>query len=241
MTGGTVKYLLASAGLGFLYVRRDLVADAAPDADRLVRRRGHLQDGHRRLLPGRRCPPLRCRNAAGAEHLRRRRGPLADRGGRARRRSRRTCASLRRRSSPASTSSARTSSRRAIRPAVARSSASARSTPSALVVALAAEGIVASSRDQQPAHRAPSLQHARGRRGRARGALPPSPSACLVPRSRPAVLTAATGSAAPRRAAEPMQTPPQSAIPGAGGMQPGQRPQRLARSPRAAGRTSRLR
>jgi selenocysteine lyase/cysteine desulfurase len=30
MTGGTVKYLLASAGLGFLYVRRDLVADLLP-------------------------------------------------------------------------------------------------------------------------------------------------------------------------------------------------------------------
>ena len=71
VTGGTVKYLLASSGLGFLYVRRELLPELLPLADRLVRRRGHLPDGHLGLLAGRRRPPLRRGHAAGAEHLRR--------------------------------------------------------------------------------------------------------------------------------------------------------------------------
>ena len=54
VTGGTVKYLLASAGLGFLWVRGRAARRAAPDADGLVRRRGHLPDGHLGLLAARR-------------------------------------------------------------------------------------------------------------------------------------------------------------------------------------------
>ena len=50
---------------------------AAPDPDRLVRRRGHLPDGHLRLLAARDRPALRRGDAAGAEHLRRRRRPRA--------------------------------------------------------------------------------------------------------------------------------------------------------------------
>ena len=71
VTGGTVKYLLASAGLGFLWVRREVLAGLTADADRLVRRRGHLPDGHLGLLAARDGPPLRRRHPAGAEHLRR--------------------------------------------------------------------------------------------------------------------------------------------------------------------------
>ena len=72
----------APSGLGFLYVRAGLLPSAAAEPDRLVRRRGHLPDGHLRLLAGRRRAPLRRRHAAGAEHLRRRRGHVDHRGGR---------------------------------------------------------------------------------------------------------------------------------------------------------------
>ena len=53
ITGGTVKYLLASAGLGFLWVRGRCSA-SCPAADRLVRGRGHLPHGHLGLQPARR-------------------------------------------------------------------------------------------------------------------------------------------------------------------------------------------
>ena len=75
VTGGTVKYLLASAGLGFLWVRRRGARQAPADADGLVRRRGHLPHGHLRLFAARDRAPLRRRHPAGAQHLRRRRRP----------------------------------------------------------------------------------------------------------------------------------------------------------------------
>ena len=50
VTGGTVKYLLASAGLGFLYVRASSADGLLPTQTRLVRGRGHLPDGHLGLL-----------------------------------------------------------------------------------------------------------------------------------------------------------------------------------------------
>ena len=53
VTGGTVKYLLASAGLGFLWVRGNLLARLVPTQTGLVRRRGHLPHGHLRLLAAR--------------------------------------------------------------------------------------------------------------------------------------------------------------------------------------------
>ena len=71
VTGGTVKYLLASAGLGFLWVRGGLIDRADADADRLVRGRGHLPDGHLRLLAARERAAVRRGHAARAEHLRR--------------------------------------------------------------------------------------------------------------------------------------------------------------------------
>ena len=128
VTGGTVKYLLGTAGLGFMWVRRE-VLDAAPaDPDRLVRRRGHLRDVDRRLLAPRERAPLRLGHAAGARALRR--------GRRARRSWQETgvpaieahVAASTRACSTASTSSARPSRRRASRPPAARSSASARPT-----------------------------------------------------------------------------------------------------------------
>ena len=82
VTGGTVKYLLGSAGLGFMWLR-ELAAHAAPaDADRLVRRRGHLRDVHRRLLAARDRAALRQRHAARAVALSGRRRHGADRRGR---------------------------------------------------------------------------------------------------------------------------------------------------------------
>ena len=71
LVAGALKYLLASAGLGFLYCRRDLVRAAAPDRDGLVRRRRRVRDGHPGLLAGRRRPPLPGGHAADPEHLRR--------------------------------------------------------------------------------------------------------------------------------------------------------------------------
>ena len=71
VTGGTVKYLLGSVGARLPLRPPRAAREAAADADRLVRRRGHLPDGHLGLLAGRRRAPLRRRHAAGAEHLRR--------------------------------------------------------------------------------------------------------------------------------------------------------------------------
>ncbi len=50
LAAGVLKYLLASAGLAFLWCRHDLVEAPDADADRLVRRPRHLRDGHPRLL-----------------------------------------------------------------------------------------------------------------------------------------------------------------------------------------------
>ena len=58
---GVLKYLLASAGLGFLWCRPGLAAVAPPDPDRLVRRQEHLRDGRPRLLAVADGPPLRVR------------------------------------------------------------------------------------------------------------------------------------------------------------------------------------
>ena len=74
LTAGTVKYLLASAGLAFMYVRPELHERLVPTQTGLVRRRGHLPDGHLRLLARADGAPLRLGHAAGAEHLRGDRG-----------------------------------------------------------------------------------------------------------------------------------------------------------------------
>ena len=74
ITGGTVKYLLGSAGLGFMWMRESLRAYSAADADRLVRGRGHLRHVHRRLLAARDRATLRQRHAARALALPRCRG-----------------------------------------------------------------------------------------------------------------------------------------------------------------------
>ena len=101
-------------------------ADADPD--RLVRRRGHLPDGHLRLLAARDGPALRRGNAAGAEHLRGRRGPRPAAGdGRAGGRGARVGAQHAADRRPRG-ARRRTSSPRPTRPGAGRSSASARRT-----------------------------------------------------------------------------------------------------------------
>ena len=121
--------------------------DARPDADRLVRRRGHLRDVDRRLLAARERQALRLRDTPGAVPLRRCRGPRArhrrrragDRGARPGARGR-AC-------STGSTSSARRSRRHATPPPAARSSASAPPTSSGSSRRSAERGIIVSSRD----------------------------------------------------------------------------------------------
>ena len=128
LTAGTVKYLLALRGPR-VHVRAPRPARAAPaDADRLVRRRGHLRHGHRGLLAG-----VRPRDASTPARRRCRTSTpgspawaLVERP--ACRRSRRTCAVSSSVSSPGSTSSARRWRRRAGRASTARSSASPRPT-----------------------------------------------------------------------------------------------------------------
>ena len=66
----SLKYLLGSAGLGFLWTRAAALRAAAADADRLVRRREHLRDGHHRLLAVADRAPLPVGHAAGPGDLR---------------------------------------------------------------------------------------------------------------------------------------------------------------------------
>ena len=146
VTGGTVKYLLGSAGLGFMWVRELPALAAAPDADRLVRRRGHLRDVHRRLLAARDCAALRQRHAAGALALSRRRGDGADRRGR--RAGDRGARAWARRPTPVRARRPRRNGRdgrgdREYGPLICVVSTD----PNALVDALAAERIVTSTRD----------------------------------------------------------------------------------------------
>ena len=148
VTGGTVKYLLGTAGLGFMWVRPEVLRSPPPDADRLVRRRGHLRDVDRRLLAPRERPALRLGDAARARALRGRRRAVARRGGR-RRRDRGARARLADRLLDGlDASSARRSRPRATRapgPLVC-----VRSTDvNALVAALAAERIVVSLREDK--------------------------------------------------------------------------------------------
>ena len=92
VTGGTVKYLLGSAGLAFMWLR-DVAALGAPaDADGLVRGRGHLRDVDRGLLTARDGTALRQRHAARALALSRGRGHGARSRTSGSLRSRRTCA-----------------------------------------------------------------------------------------------------------------------------------------------------
>ena len=143
VVGGTVKYLLASAGLAFMALRPGLVDGARADADRLVRGRERLRHADRALPAARECAPLRRRHAARAEHLRRarRRGPDR-RSGRAGDPGARRAASSSV-SSAGSTSSARRSRRAPGGPLVCIRSTDA----PALVATLAADDIVTSERD----------------------------------------------------------------------------------------------
>ena len=50
LAAGVLKYLLGSAGLGVLLLPPRALGAGVADRDRLVRRRGHLRDGHLRLL-----------------------------------------------------------------------------------------------------------------------------------------------------------------------------------------------
>ena len=125
---GVLKYLLASAGLGFLWCRSEPDGGAPPDPDRLVRRPEHLRDGRPRLLAVADRPAVRVGHAADPGDLRGHRRHRADPGDRdrrdprARHRAERAPDRRRRR--------ARRSRRDAARPqnGAARSSASARPT-----------------------------------------------------------------------------------------------------------------
>ena len=97
VTGGTVKYLLGTAGSASCGCGRSCSA-AAADPDRLVCRRGHLCDVDRRLLAACERAPVRLGHAAGACALRRGRGARAPR--RDRRAGRRGACPRSRRASP---------------------------------------------------------------------------------------------------------------------------------------------
>ena len=71
VVGGTVKYLLASAGLAFMALRPGLVEELVPVADGLVRGRERLRHADRALPAAPQRAPLRRGHAARAEHLRR--------------------------------------------------------------------------------------------------------------------------------------------------------------------------
>ena len=81
VTGGTVKYLLASAGLGFLWVRGELLARLLPTQTGWFADEDIFRMDISDYSPARRRAPLRRGHAAGAEHLRGRRRPVARRGG----------------------------------------------------------------------------------------------------------------------------------------------------------------
>ena len=66
LAAGVLKYLLGSAGLGFMWTRPGSCEQLVPTADRLVRRPEHLRDGHHRLLAVADGAPLPVRHAAGA-------------------------------------------------------------------------------------------------------------------------------------------------------------------------------
>ena len=147
LVAGALKYLLASAGLGFLYCRRDLFEQLRPtatgwfaDADVFAM---DIQD----YSPAARRPPLPGRHAADPEHLRRHRGHRADEGDRHRRDARARRSAQRDARSPASTSSAAASSRRATPPRAERSSPSARPTSTRSSARSPTNGILTSSRD----------------------------------------------------------------------------------------------
>jgi len=82
LVAGALKYLLASAGLGFLYCRRDLVEQLRPTATGWFADADVVAMDHPRLLAGRRRAPLPGGHAADPQHLRGHRGHRADEGDR---------------------------------------------------------------------------------------------------------------------------------------------------------------
>ena len=176
----SLKYLLGSAGLGFLYCRRELVQGIEPDGDGLVRRPGHLRDGHPRLLARADGAPVRGGHAAGAVDLRGHRRDRADAGDR-HRRDRGARAGAERDSC---TTASRSSGRRVVTPRAPEQSGAlvcvASTDVNALVAALGRRGHRHLVARRQPAHLGPLLQHRRGR-GHSPGHAGPE--------SRPARLT----------------------------------------------------
>ena len=85
LAAGVLKYLLGSAGLGFMWTRPGSQRAAAADADRLVRRPRHLRDGHHRLLAVADGAAVPVGHAAGPGDLCGDRRPRADGGDRRRR------------------------------------------------------------------------------------------------------------------------------------------------------------
>ena len=147
VTGGTVKYLLGTAGLGFMWVRPELHETLVPtqtgwfaDEDIFAMSIADYSPhaSARRFDSG--TPPVPALYAGVAGLDARRAAPVC-------RRSRRTCAALETVCSTGSTSSARPSRRHGTRPPAARSSASARPTSTRSSRRSPASGSSCSSRD----------------------------------------------------------------------------------------------
>ncbi len=92
VTGGTVKYLLASAGLGFLYVRRELFPELMPTQTGWFADEDIFQMDISDYSPAADARRFDAGHAACAEHLRRRRGDGVSSRRSVSRRSRRTSA-----------------------------------------------------------------------------------------------------------------------------------------------------
>ena len=70
VTGGTVKYLLASAGLGFLWIRGEVLAGLTPTQTGWFADEDIFQMDISDYVAARDRAPVRRRHAARAEHLR---------------------------------------------------------------------------------------------------------------------------------------------------------------------------
>ena len=143
VVGGTVKYLLASAGLAFMALRPGLVEELVPVQTGWFADENVFDMQIERYRPHRSARRFDAGHAARAEHLRRRRRGRADRRGRRARRSRSTCAAS---SSGSSSGLDELGAKVAAPPGGPLVCVRSTDAP-ALVDVLAAEDIVASERD----------------------------------------------------------------------------------------------
>ena len=147
LTAGTVKYLLASAGLAFMFVRRDLHERLLPTQTGWFADEDIFRMDISDYSPAADARRFDAGNASGAEHLRGARRDGNRRGGRRGGDRSRTCEGSATGCSRGWTSWGLPSPRRAARGSTARSSASRRPTSAALVRRSQDERIVTSERD----------------------------------------------------------------------------------------------